>query len=268
MRTQIDLEPEQHALAKRKAVDLGINMAEYIRRLVEQDLAHSSGPREGDRELAIPPLGDFREPVRIDSPGDHNDGWHYGTGLSQGECGRLRPGARREYVVQQQHATARDFGRRLEGTAVRLTVRHLAGPPQQQLLERPETQSIMVKQRPHEGVRRLAICRGHDAHGVPSPESASERCAVLDEEPFDERGDIPAQSLALRYVVAVLVVPQSVSHRRRLRVQRHRHDRTKGPENLVADGAAVTNAFCLIAMSPANGTHIGTLHRHSDAVAR
>ncbi|MCY4493660.1 MAG: hypothetical protein OXB92_07385 [Acidimicrobiaceae bacterium] len=39
MRTQIDLESEQHALAKRKAVDLGISMAEYIRRLVEQDLA-------------------------------------------------------------------------------------------------------------------------------------------------------------------------------------------------------------------------------------
>ncbi len=42
MRTQIDLESEQHALAKRKAVDLGISMAEYIRRLVEQDLAQPS----------------------------------------------------------------------------------------------------------------------------------------------------------------------------------------------------------------------------------
>ena len=36
MRTQIHLESEQHALAKRKAGDLGISMAEYIRRLVEQ----------------------------------------------------------------------------------------------------------------------------------------------------------------------------------------------------------------------------------------
>ena len=247
---------------------VGGNLAGAVLPIAHDVLAHSSGPREGDRELAIPPLGDFWAPVRIDPPGDHNNGWHYGAGLSQSERGRLRPGARREYVVQQQHVTARDFGRRLEGTAVRLTVRHLAGPPEQQLLERPETQSIMVKQRPHEGVRRLAICRGHDAHGVPSPESARERCSVSDEEPFDECGDIPAQSLALRYVVAVLVVPQSVSHRRRLRVQRHRHDRAKGPENLVADGAAVTNAFCLIAMPPANGTHIGTLHRHSDAVAR
>ena len=38
MRTQIDLESEQHALAKRKAADLGISMAEYIRQLVAQDL--------------------------------------------------------------------------------------------------------------------------------------------------------------------------------------------------------------------------------------
>ena len=38
MRTQIDLEAEHHALVKRKAADLGISMAEYIRRLVERDL--------------------------------------------------------------------------------------------------------------------------------------------------------------------------------------------------------------------------------------
>ncbi len=43
MRTQIDLESEQHALIKRKAADLGISMAEYIRRLVERDLART-GP--------------------------------------------------------------------------------------------------------------------------------------------------------------------------------------------------------------------------------
>ena len=41
MRTQIDLESEQHALVKRKAADLGISMAEYIRRLVERDLAQT-----------------------------------------------------------------------------------------------------------------------------------------------------------------------------------------------------------------------------------
>ena len=44
MRTQIALEPEQHALVKRKAADLGISMAEYIRRLVERDL-RQAGPR-------------------------------------------------------------------------------------------------------------------------------------------------------------------------------------------------------------------------------
>ena len=38
MRTQIHLESEQHALIKRKAADLGVSMAEYIRRLVERDL--------------------------------------------------------------------------------------------------------------------------------------------------------------------------------------------------------------------------------------
>ena len=38
MRSQIDIEAEQHALAKRRAADLGISMAEYIRRLVERDL--------------------------------------------------------------------------------------------------------------------------------------------------------------------------------------------------------------------------------------
>lgn len=43
MRTQIDLQSEQHALVKRKAAELGISMAEYIRRLVEQDLAQT-GP--------------------------------------------------------------------------------------------------------------------------------------------------------------------------------------------------------------------------------
>ncbi|MEE9414268.1 MAG: CopG family transcriptional regulator [Acidimicrobiales bacterium] len=38
MRTQIALEDEQHARVKRKAAELGITMAEYIRCLVERDL--------------------------------------------------------------------------------------------------------------------------------------------------------------------------------------------------------------------------------------
>jgi Ribbon-helix-helix protein, copG family len=39
MRTQIALDPEQHARIKQKAASLGITMAEYIRRLVDRDLA-------------------------------------------------------------------------------------------------------------------------------------------------------------------------------------------------------------------------------------
>lgn len=39
MRTQIALDPEQHARVKEKAASLGITMAEYIRRLVDDDLA-------------------------------------------------------------------------------------------------------------------------------------------------------------------------------------------------------------------------------------
>ena len=55
MRTQIDLESEQHALVKRKAADLGVSMAEYIRRLVERDLAQT-GP--GSDISAIFGIGD------------------------------------------------------------------------------------------------------------------------------------------------------------------------------------------------------------------
>jgi hypothetical protein len=39
MRTQIALNSEQHARAKQKAASLGITLAEYIRRLVDDDLA-------------------------------------------------------------------------------------------------------------------------------------------------------------------------------------------------------------------------------------
>ena len=39
MRTQIALEASQHARVRQKAASLGITMAEYIRRLVDQDLA-------------------------------------------------------------------------------------------------------------------------------------------------------------------------------------------------------------------------------------
>ena len=55
MRTQIDLESEQHALVKRKAADLGISMAEYIRRLVERDLGQTGA---GSDISAIFGIGD------------------------------------------------------------------------------------------------------------------------------------------------------------------------------------------------------------------
>jgi hypothetical protein len=46
MRTQIALDPEQHAKVRQKAAGLGITMAEYIRRLVDADIA-SSHPQAG-----------------------------------------------------------------------------------------------------------------------------------------------------------------------------------------------------------------------------
>lgn len=44
MRTQIALEPEQHAGVKRKAAEMGVSMAEYLRQVIERDLA-SPEPR-------------------------------------------------------------------------------------------------------------------------------------------------------------------------------------------------------------------------------
>ncbi|MDE0268573.1 MAG: hypothetical protein OXI96_06010 [Acidimicrobiaceae bacterium] len=41
MRTRVALEAEQHAMVKRKAAALGISIAEYIRRLIDRDLAVS-----------------------------------------------------------------------------------------------------------------------------------------------------------------------------------------------------------------------------------
>ncbi|MCY3593746.1 MAG: hypothetical protein OXH95_03405 [bacterium] len=55
MRTQIDLKSEQHAFVKRKAADMGISMAEYIRRLVERDLSQTDS---GSGISAIFGIGD------------------------------------------------------------------------------------------------------------------------------------------------------------------------------------------------------------------
>ncbi|MCY3805610.1 MAG: ribbon-helix-helix protein, CopG family [bacterium] len=50
MRTQIALNAEQHALLKHKAAELGISMAEYIRRLADRDL-RQAGPRADISEI-------------------------------------------------------------------------------------------------------------------------------------------------------------------------------------------------------------------------
>lgn len=47
IRTQIALDAERHRAAKRKAADLGLSLAEYIRRLVDNDLPQPH-PRRGD----------------------------------------------------------------------------------------------------------------------------------------------------------------------------------------------------------------------------
>ena len=38
-RTQVSLSPEEHRQARRRASELGISLAEYVRRLVHADLA-------------------------------------------------------------------------------------------------------------------------------------------------------------------------------------------------------------------------------------
>lgn len=38
MRTQISLTPEEHRKAKQRAAELGVSLAEYVRRVVAEDL--------------------------------------------------------------------------------------------------------------------------------------------------------------------------------------------------------------------------------------
>ena len=51
VRTQITLNAERHALARTRADEIGISLAEYIRRLVDQDLA--GPPRKVDRSIVF-----------------------------------------------------------------------------------------------------------------------------------------------------------------------------------------------------------------------
>ncbi|MBI2895055.1 MAG: hypothetical protein HYY06_15980 [Deltaproteobacteria bacterium] len=50
-RTQVTLDPEEHRKARRRAAELGVSLAEYVRRLVARDLA---GPQP-----AVPPEAVF-----------------------------------------------------------------------------------------------------------------------------------------------------------------------------------------------------------------
>lgn len=51
VRTQISLDAERHARVRARAAALGISLAEYLRRLVDRDLAES--PREVDRSIVF-----------------------------------------------------------------------------------------------------------------------------------------------------------------------------------------------------------------------
>lgn len=57
-RTQITLEPDQHRHARKRAAELGVSLAEYIRRLVRRDLAAEPA---GGEVSAIIGLGDSGE---------------------------------------------------------------------------------------------------------------------------------------------------------------------------------------------------------------
>jgi hypothetical protein len=54
-RTQIYLPPEEHRRARRRAAELGVSLAEYVRRLVRQDLG---GPGRNADVSSLFALGD------------------------------------------------------------------------------------------------------------------------------------------------------------------------------------------------------------------
>ena len=55
VRTQISLDSERHAQARARAAELGVSLAEYVRRLVDRDLARP--PQGVDRSVVLD-LGD------------------------------------------------------------------------------------------------------------------------------------------------------------------------------------------------------------------
>ena len=50
-RTQISLDSERHAQARARATELGVSLAEYVRQLVDRDVAPS--PRTVDRSVVF-----------------------------------------------------------------------------------------------------------------------------------------------------------------------------------------------------------------------
>jgi hypothetical protein len=63
LHAQIALDPETHRLARRRAGDLGVSLAEYIRRLVARDLAavKSAGDPSAVFDLGASTRSDIRE---------------------------------------------------------------------------------------------------------------------------------------------------------------------------------------------------------------
>lgn len=55
MRTQVSLDPELHRRARERAADLGISLAEYVRRLLARDL---TAPRAAADPSIVFDLGD------------------------------------------------------------------------------------------------------------------------------------------------------------------------------------------------------------------
>ena len=51
IRTQISLDSERHAQARARAAELGVSLAEYLRRLVDRDIARP--PRAVDRSVVF-----------------------------------------------------------------------------------------------------------------------------------------------------------------------------------------------------------------------
>jgi hypothetical protein len=53
VRTQVSLPADDHRRAKQRAADLGVSLAEYVRRLVTQDLEESRGGADVTRLFAL-----------------------------------------------------------------------------------------------------------------------------------------------------------------------------------------------------------------------